>query len=490
VAQPDRPLLAVCIPTHHGRARPLSELLDRLLPQVPTDGSVEVCVSDNASRDETAELIAAREEARDGRLRYRRNERDLGLVANLVACVEMATATYCWLFGSDDAPTEDAIDHLMVLLGSNQGTSGAHVGFYRRNLDDLDAPGVDWPPDVLPNPPGPLRLRSVADYVEHCGVLALPLSLNVVHRDRWRAVVASERDRAERTPIVPQVYFTTRMLERDPDWVWTEHRCTLLREAPTFLEEGTARPAVTSGSWVSGPEYDRQLRAISADLDRVWSTLHGRGSAAHRGLMRTFGRFVMHPAAAVERKLLSWGRIRDDLRYLGFARHFWHSRDFRRKTLPLLLTPTRLLRGPERELGDEGGEARAANGAPEAEEGEAVVRLVGAIPPRLVSRRGAWVEVSVENIGDATLSFLRPPYAATYALWIERPTGRRLEEPMYVTPLFPPVRPGRRRRIEQLVTVPEPGLYDLAIDLFSREDGLTLSGAQPLFGTVEVVAPQ
>jgi hypothetical protein len=61
---------------------------------------------------------------------------------------------------------------------------------------------------------------------------------------------------------------------------------------------------------------------------------------------------------------------------------------------------------------------------------------------------------------------------------------------MYVTPLFPPVRPGRKRRVEQLLTVPEPGLYDLAIDLFSREDGLTLSAAQPLFGTVEVVAPQ
>jgi len=300
-------------------------------------------------------------------------------------------------------------------------------------------------------------------------------------------VVVDERRRAEQTPIVPQIYITGRMIERDPDWLWTEHRCALLREAPIFLEEESIDSTDMRSSprgWAGGPEYDRQLRAITRDLDRVWATLHGARSALHRELMRTLGRFILHPAAAVERKLLSPGRLRDDYRYLGFARHFWHSPDFRRKTLPLLVVPTSRLRMDGANADERS--PPSVEDAPDA----ALTRLKGTPPARLVARRGAWVEVFVHNASDGTLSCLDPHYAATYALWIERATGRRLSEPMYVTPLFPALRPGRERRLEQLLTVPEPGKYDLAIDLFSRRTGRTLSGARPLYGPVEVVAAQ
>lgn len=483
MAAPDRPLLAVCIPTHHGRAGPLSDLLDRLLPQLPPDGLVEVCISDNASEDGTEGVVAARG-ADDGALRYVRHERNLGLVENMLAVVEMARADYCWLLGSDDAPADEAIPRLIDLLVANAGVSGAHLGFQRCAPDDLDMAAPDLAPDILPPDPGTRRLHSVESYVSECGVLSLPLSLNVVRRELWQTVVAEERRVAERTPIVPQVYITGRMMQRNPDWLWAEGTYALVREAPNFLEEqeeGYMGPA--------GSDLGRQLRVITADLDRVWATLYGRGSAQHRDLMRRFGRFALHPAAAVMRKLYSRGTAADEVRYLGFVRHFWHSPDFRRKTLPLLLTPTARLRAPDPPS------ARDDADPAEEQEGSAVARVTGpgggqmiALPDPALTGRGAWAEVFVENIGDRILSFTGPHHAALYARWTDRDTGQAVDAPMYVTPLYPPLRPGRRRRLEQLLTVPDPGSYELMIDLFDRATGRTLTNGRPVMGRASVEA--
>ena len=249
-----------------------------------------------------------------------------------------------------------------------------------------------------------MRLRTLEDYAEQCGLLSLPLSLNVVHRERWRAVVAAERTVAERTPIVPQVYVIGRMVQADPDWLWSEDRIVLSREASVYLEEREYTNA-------KGGDFGRQYREILRELDRAWTTLYGRRSAVHGALMRTFYAWILHPAAAAVGKLAAGGGPRDEWRYLSFARYFWRIRDFRRKTLPLLLTPAALLRPPQ--------------SIPPAQEDRSRARLHGAIAERLISARGAWVEVMVENVGRSTLSFARPHYAALYANGATRIAARR-----------------------------------------------------------------
>jgi len=481
MADRDRPLLAVCVPTHHGRAEALSELFERLLPQLPADGMVEVCVSDNASRDATRELIGAHQ-ANNEAVRYSRNESDLGLAGNIFAVVEMARAEYCWLLGSDDAPAPGAVEKLLAALGANAGVSGAHVGFLRRRGHDLDAPGQDWPPDMLPEP-GALRVGSADQYFEQLGMLALTLSLNVVHRERWLEVVAAEQRRAERTPIHPHVYVIGRMAQRWPDWLWVEDRITLLREAAFYLAGDEQRAPQTS-------DLGRELRQMTADISSVWASLHGRRSATHRALMRRFGAWVLHPAAAAWRKLASPGGTREDILYLGFVRHYWRYPEFQRKTLPLLLTPTRRLRvaasGPE-PAGDDSGEredrARARLSTDAASE-----RLIAVAGP-LIEGRGAWAEIFVHNECDATLSFTGAHYAALYARWRNLETDEIAATQMFLTPLFPPVRPGGVRRLEQLLAVPEPGRYELIVDLFSRRTKATLTGGKPAMAEVEVVAP-
>ena len=85
------PVLSVCIPTHNGRAGTLSVLIENLIEQARgLPNLVEVCVSDNASGDETAEIVADLAARATCPVRYRRHPHDLGLVANLLSAVELA----------------------------------------------------------------------------------------------------------------------------------------------------------------------------------------------------------------------------------------------------------------------------------------------------------------------------------------------------------------------------------------------------------------
>ncbi|MCU1489210.1 MAG: antigen biosynthesis abequosyltransferase RfbV, partial [Acidimicrobiaceae bacterium] len=97
-----QPLLSLCIPTHHGRAAQLDRLLTGIAAQLPPDGSVEVCVSDNGSRDATQEVLERHRVPLGDRLVTGRNEANLGLTRNLLRVVELARGRFCWLLGSDD----------------------------------------------------------------------------------------------------------------------------------------------------------------------------------------------------------------------------------------------------------------------------------------------------------------------------------------------------------------------------------------------------
>ena len=110
----DRPLLTIGIPTH-GRASFLRELLVSLQPQLKDQPKVELLISDNASDDETAEVV--REFERSGlELRYLRNEINIGPDANFLQCYEQAAGRYVWVFGDDDLLLDGGLATVVKLL--------------------------------------------------------------------------------------------------------------------------------------------------------------------------------------------------------------------------------------------------------------------------------------------------------------------------------------------------------------------------------------
>jgi glycosyltransferase involved in cell wall biosynthesis len=92
------PLVSVGIPVYNGE-RYLAGALDAMLAQDLED--FELIISDNDSDDGTAE-IARDYAARDRRIRYYRNERNLGLVRNFNRLFELSTGRYFKWTAHDD----------------------------------------------------------------------------------------------------------------------------------------------------------------------------------------------------------------------------------------------------------------------------------------------------------------------------------------------------------------------------------------------------
>lgn len=94
----DAPLVSIGLPIYN-EERHLAEALDSLLAQ--DYANIEVVISDNASTDATAEICAAYA-ARDKRIRYLRNDINIGGMENFNRVVECARGDYfMWASGHD-----------------------------------------------------------------------------------------------------------------------------------------------------------------------------------------------------------------------------------------------------------------------------------------------------------------------------------------------------------------------------------------------------
>jgi glycosyltransferase involved in cell wall biosynthesis len=85
---------------------------------VPTDVA-ELVISDNASEDTTAEVIAGFQ-ARGLPCRYVRNEVNKGSDANFLQCLNLARGQYAWVLGDDDLLMPNTIASLLSLLAEGE----------------------------------------------------------------------------------------------------------------------------------------------------------------------------------------------------------------------------------------------------------------------------------------------------------------------------------------------------------------------------------
>jgi glycosyltransferase involved in cell wall biosynthesis len=114
------PKISVCIPTYnYGRFLP--ETIESVLRQADVD--FEVVVQDNCSTDDTAEVVA-RYASRDGRVRYGRNESNLGMVGNWNRCLERATGEYVKVLCADDLLSDPgSLARMAAVLDSDEAVS-------------------------------------------------------------------------------------------------------------------------------------------------------------------------------------------------------------------------------------------------------------------------------------------------------------------------------------------------------------------------------
>jgi glycosyltransferase involved in cell wall biosynthesis len=111
----------VLIPTYNG-ARYLSEAVDSVLRQTYTD--FEVLVLDNASTDDTQEILAR---YRDPRLRIFRNEVNLGFIGNVERGRTLARGQILVDIGSDDVWEPGLLEAVSVFWQCHPGLSFMHL---------------------------------------------------------------------------------------------------------------------------------------------------------------------------------------------------------------------------------------------------------------------------------------------------------------------------------------------------------------------------
>lgn len=137
------PLLSICVPTYN-RAPLLRVMLGALLPQVATAGEVvEVCVSDNASTDETPEVI--RQAQGIAPFRHSRNPQNLGPILNVHRVAnEMAQGQYVWVLGDDDLVRPGAVERVLQALRDNGDLDAFYVNFRTARFE------LHWPQQQAP----------------------------------------------------------------------------------------------------------------------------------------------------------------------------------------------------------------------------------------------------------------------------------------------------------------------------------------------------
>lgn len=127
-------LLTIAIPTYNraGRLDKQIAWLHRSIQGV--EDQCEIIISDNCSTDETPEVVAKWQGIfPSGVLQSKRNEKNVGLIGNMICCIRAATSKYVWTIGDDDPIDDGAVGYLLKTLKENPELTLLILNFSCRN---------------------------------------------------------------------------------------------------------------------------------------------------------------------------------------------------------------------------------------------------------------------------------------------------------------------------------------------------------------------
>ena len=185
------PTLSIAIPTYNGACY-IREALDSIITQLDDiDEEIEVVISDNASTDQTPEII------REYRgkypfIKYFRNEENLGVDRNFDLAVRRSTGGYVWLFSDDDLIKPGGIRKVVDVIGKHPDLAGIFVNWsdYSNELKIcITERVVDKKKDVF--------YEDADDFLSDLKLSAIFVSSDIFNRSLW--------EKAETEGSVPNV---------------------------------------------------------------------------------------------------------------------------------------------------------------------------------------------------------------------------------------------------------------------------------------------
>ena len=167
-----RPLVSVCIPVYNGESL-ISECISSVLEQ--TCNRYELLIVDNGSTDKTAEIIA---KFRDPRIRYVRNEVNIGSIANFNRCIELARGELFFLLPHDDRLHPNSLATFVTVFDDYPDVGLVYSAFYTIDQagDQLDFVANHSEDKLLPGP------DTIQDVVDHFHPIQLPMARTSILR--------------------------------------------------------------------------------------------------------------------------------------------------------------------------------------------------------------------------------------------------------------------------------------------------------------------
>ena len=111
-----KPLLSIAIPTYN-RAGFLENLFHNIMPQAKAlEGMIEICISNNASSDNTSAMVMSFKDKYPDLIKYNENEKNLGYDRNILKAIELAVGEFIWTFGDDDLVREGGLNEVIKLI--------------------------------------------------------------------------------------------------------------------------------------------------------------------------------------------------------------------------------------------------------------------------------------------------------------------------------------------------------------------------------------
>jgi len=130
------PLFSICIPTRN-RAGIIQKALETCLQQ--TYQNLEIVVVDNASEDNTREVVSSYAH-KDSRIRYFRNDRNLGVIRNILKAFESANGEYVQYLADDNELAENYVEEKIRCFSEHPevGLVSSTVKKYRMSSKGLE----------------------------------------------------------------------------------------------------------------------------------------------------------------------------------------------------------------------------------------------------------------------------------------------------------------------------------------------------------------
>lgn len=251
------PKISVCIPTYN-RAGSLRGTLEAMLGQTYTDFELIVC--DDASTDDTRGAALS---YMDPRIKYHRNERNLGLYGNWNRCIELAAGSYIAIYHDHDIYLPTILERSAALLDRHPTANFVHTASLV--IDPAGEPaGLDIRP-FSELTPSERVLRTIAGREESPIVAATAM----VRRERYAAVGGYQY---EKYGIVCDRDMWFRLAQLG-DVAYVDEPQAFIRARARDQDTSRFRWADTVGSLTMQQEHIQAVYRRGPRLSRSWAAL-------------------------------------------------------------------------------------------------------------------------------------------------------------------------------------------------------------------------